>query len=705
VSEVRITERIERPATVADRLHAARRRRFVGRAAELELFRGALEAAEPPFSVLWVHGPGGVGKTMLLDVLAGAARDAGCDPVRLDLRGLEPSPPAFLRGLRDAFGVPDDPARRLAELRSAVLLLDTFEVAVALEGWLRDEFVPGLPAGVLVVIAGRRPPGEDWRREAGWGELLRVVSLRNLGPDDARRYLRLAGMAEDLDERVLGLTHGHPLALAMVVELLARGGAGEAPALELEAVPDVVARLLSALVEAVPSGRHRAALELAAHARFTTEDLVGAALGAEDAGEMFSWLRGLSFVEAGPYGLFPHDLARDVLDADLRWRDPAGYEDLHRRIRRHVVERINTTRGKSHERAVADLIFLHRRNPVTSAFWDWDSLGQAYADLLRPGDGEAILAMTERHEGPESAAIAAHWLERQPQGFVPIRGRESEPIGFLAQIALHAASEADLARDPGARAAWEQAKREAPPRPGDAVLMLRFMVDRDAYQAPSPAFNVVTTRCLQEWVGRPALAWYFITYGDAEAGAPLMGYIHFHRAPGADFEVGGRRYGVFARDWRRGGPEAWLDLMVERELGGETPPAAAASEPAAMVALSPPEFAAAVRQALRDLNRPAALARNPLLRARVVADRAGPSPGPEALAALLRDAVAALAGDPRGEKLVRALDRTYLRPAPTQEAAAELLGLPFSTYRGHLARGVERVVGWCWQRELYGPSG
>ncbi len=52
---------------------------------------------------------------------------------------------------------------------------------------------------------------------------------------------------------------------------------------------------------------------------------------------------------------------------------------------------------------------------------------------------------------------------------------------------------------------------------------------------------------------------------------------------------------------------------------------------------------------------------------------------------------------------MRALDRTYLRPAPTQEAAADLLGLPFSTYRGHLTRGVERVVDWLWQRELYGP--
>src|SRR5690349_9114088 len=56
--------------TVADRLKSARRRRFVGRAAELELLQGALAAAEPPFSVLWVHGPGGVGKTALLGEFA-----------------------------------------------------------------------------------------------------------------------------------------------------------------------------------------------------------------------------------------------------------------------------------------------------------------------------------------------------------------------------------------------------------------------------------------------------------------------------------------------------------------------------------------------------------------------------------------------------------------------------------------------------------
>jgi hypothetical protein len=70
----------------------------------------------------------------------------------------------------------------------------------------------------------------------------------------------------------------------------------------------------------------------------------------------------------------------------------------------------------------------------------------------------------------------------------------------------------------------------------------------------------------------------------------------------------------------------------------------------------------------------------------------------------LDEAVDALRDDPRDDKLVRALECTYLRPAPTQEAAAELLDLPFSTYRGHLTRGLQRVVDWLWQRELHGPG-
>ena len=170
-------------STVADRLKSARRRRFVGRAAELELFLGALAASEPQFSVLWICGPGGVGKTALMRALGEAAADADVPVVSLDVRTIEPSPPAFMAELARALGLPAEASAReaLAGSEPAVLLLDTFEAAGGLEDWLREQFVPALPARSLVVVAGRNAPGGAWRQDPGWGDLLRVVSLRNLG--------------------------------------------------------------------------------------------------------------------------------------------------------------------------------------------------------------------------------------------------------------------------------------------------------------------------------------------------------------------------------------------------------------------------------------------------------------------------------------------------------------------------------------------
>ena len=67
----------------------SRRQRFVGRAAEIELFRACLDAESPAFAVLFVHGPGGIGKSSLLDAFAVAGTpEAECDVVRLDARDL-----------------------------------------------------------------------------------------------------------------------------------------------------------------------------------------------------------------------------------------------------------------------------------------------------------------------------------------------------------------------------------------------------------------------------------------------------------------------------------------------------------------------------------------------------------------------------------------------------------------------------------------
>ncbi|MGH2523279.1 MAG: hypothetical protein ACRDH2_12310, partial [Anaerolineales bacterium] len=87
--------------------------------------------------------------------------------------------------------------------------------------------------------------------------------------------------------------------------------------------------------------------------------------------------------------------------------------------------------------------------------------------------------------------------------------------------------------------------------------------------------------------------------------------------------------------------------------------------------MSGSEFAEALRAALRDLTRPAALHGNPLLRSRLVVARAGPSAEEGArivaLQALLKEAAEALSKtSPREAKLYRAhpgAGRRTARPA------------------------------------------
>jgi hypothetical protein len=149
--------------------------------------------------------------------------------------------------------------------------------------------------------------------------------------------------------------------------------------------------------------------------------------------------------------------------------------------------------------------------------------------------------------------------------------------------------------------------------------------------------------------------------------------------------------------------DAWLELITERALAQEVTPTPMAEPP--LLVLSQQEFDQAARQALRDLHRPDLLRRNPLLRTRLLRDHAsGEEPDATTLETLVRAAVDALAEHPRDDKLWRAVEGTYLRPAATQERAAAALGLPFSTYRRHLAQGVDRLMAWLWDQEVYGSS-
>lgn len=698
---------------LAQRLNASRQNQFVGRTTEVALFRAALEADELPFNVLYVFGPGGIGKTTLMRTLTALSEEAQVATLYLDARNLEPTPESFLMALHLLLQLPPGvtATQALAERTDRlVIFLDTYELITPLDHWLSNTFLPQLSDSILTVIAGRRPLSPAWHADPGWRSLVRVVSLRNLSPDESASYLNKAHVPTEQHERIVTFTHGHPLALSLIADLFAQR---QEISFQPEAALDIVRTLVEQLARKVPGPAHRAALEACAMVRLMTEAILAEMLGIPDVHDLFDWLCSLSFVETGPQGVFPHDLARDSLAADLRWRNPDWYAELHKRARTYYLTRLQHTQGPEQQRYLFDLIFLHRDNPAVRPYFEWQaSGGNVMMDTFRPADEPGILALVRQHEGAESAQLAAYWIKRQPKGVLVARehgaGAGDLPAGLLVMVALHQISAEDAQVDPAVGKAWEYVQRHAPLRAGESATLFRYWMARDTYQAVSPVQSLLFVTIVRHYLTTPGLVYTIFPCLQPDFWMGVLTYADLLRVPELDFHVGSQVYGAFGHNWRTVPPLAWLALLGEREIANAsvTPPPPAV---APLMVLSEAEFANAVRDALRDLTRHNLLQANPLLRSRVVNDQASPQANQieriSVLQTLLKEAADTLQQTPRDVKFYRVLYHTYLHPAPTQEQAAELLDLPFSTYRRHLKTAIERVTDVLWQREIGGLTG
>jgi hypothetical protein len=691
---------------LAERLSVERHRRFVGRTSELELFQSAIAATELPFHVLYIFGPGGIGKTTLLWEFIRLCNATQTPVIYLDARTVEASPESFLNMLRFTMNLAttDSPLQVLAaQPDRQVLLIDTYEKLEPLDGWLRDVFLPQLPEHTLIILAGRQPPSSAWRMDLGWQILLRPLSLRNLSPEESQIYLTKHKIPAGQHQAVLEFTHGHPLALSLIADVFAQG---QDIRFQPEAVPDIIKMLLEKFLEEIPSPAHRMALDACALVRLTTEALLTEMLPLPNVHELFEWLRRLSFIESGLAGIFPHDLAREALLADLRWRNPDRYAELHRCARTYYITRLGQIQGQEQHRILFDFAFLHHKNPAVKPYLIWQESHRLSTDILRESDRPALLKMVTQHEGEESARLASHWLTQQPQGVLVIRDDEQQPAGFMLVLALQQASPEDLHADPATCAAWQYLHNYAPLRPGEAAIMFRFWMARNTYQAVSPVQSLIFIHCIQQFQTTDGLAFSFSPCAEPDFWAAMFTYSDLVRIPEADFEVGGRCYGVYGHDWRVVPHAAWRELMAKREVAAsaEAIPASSSSEP--LVVLSQPEFSEAVQDTLRHFCRPDALQTNPLLQSRLimkrVADKASKTERIAALRDLVQETVESLRSYARDAKLYHALNRAYLHPASTQEQAAELLNLPFGTFRRHLKAGIARVADILWQREISG---
>ncbi|HEX4252838.1 MAG TPA: BTAD domain-containing putative transcriptional regulator [Pseudonocardia sp.] len=529
---------------LADRLRAVRERGFVGRHGERERFASALAGEPSSFAVLFLHGPGGVGKSMLARRLADDAERAGRPVVRVDGRVLGSSVAAFEDAIRPARHTP-----------GMVLVIDTFERCEELEPWLRDDLLPGLPTDALVVIAGRNQPSSSWRADPAWTQALHTEPVRDLSQSEAAALLRARGVPPQLHGCVIDRVGGHPLALALAAEVT---NTGADPASVLDPNRNVIETLLIELVGTTPSPAHKLALQVCAHVRNTTEELLRKVMPGEDSSSLFGWLRGLPYVESGSHGLYPHDVVREALQIDLRWRDPGSHDAIERQVRDYVVNRLlanRVTPVQAHWLASA----LHGQGIEVPR-----SLAERAADptlelVPGPDDMDEMLGLATEVRGPHTAQLTEFWLARQPDSFrIFRRPGTGELLAFASRLLITTPAPDELEIDPVLAAAWTQGVAVRPPGPAEHVALVWTVVRPVGQRTDAPAngahrpdrseYGRPLSNLPKEGV-EPGLSWSFVASLDPDFWQPVMEYLERPRMAGTPV-LDGQQIGLFARDRR-----------------------------------------------------------------------------------------------------------------------------------------------------------
>jgi hypothetical protein len=651
------------PGAVLDRqLHDARMRTFHAREEELATLRKAMTERTGTFTVVHLYGPGGIGKSTLLHRFAEEARRAG-------------RPVVVLRPAQD------DVRWHPEGQAPPVVLIDELDRADQPAQWLRQTVLPTFPVGSLVVVVSRQAPPVAWRAELGWSDLLLPLRLGPFTPAESAALLRALHVPPARREGVLRACGGNPLALRVAAQTVANDPECTT---EEDLRRELALSISPQLIGDYPSVAHRQALEVCAHAATTNENLLRAVLPGADAGALFAWLRDLPFISSGARGLHPSDVVRNVVAAELRWRDADQFAAMHERVLGHLRTRARAAAGDAVAPAVADVIFAQRAERTAEpGCADLDDL-DVREDRYQTADRTELCELARRTEGAGSARLVAFWLDRQPAAFHVYR-RRGEPriVAFVGQLDLVRPSAEELRADPVVAAAWSRTHGSAALRPGERLSLVRFLVDGVAQPRPAELTTLLRTRVATPLICDDRVAWSVVAGPEHEGWPDRIARSH-SRDDARPIVVDDRSYQLFSV---HRGPSGMDDHPPARREHFTT--------------WNRTDFEQEVRRTLRSWRRPDQFADSALLRSRMVGD-AGYDDVVTALRQTFTAALDTLGSDPRQAKYHRVLVTTFLQGAPTQEAAAERLSLPFSTFRRHLNRGLDELCALLWKAENQG---
>jgi len=508
---------------------AADAERFTGREAELGAMRDLFDRATTS-RILYLHGPGGIGKSALLRAAARIAASEGFEVSSFDGRAL----PGDLGQLIDRILGDDDGSR--------VVMIDEADALGATLAPLRDGLLDTLPADSRIVFAGRTPPAPEWR-DRGSHTILIDLPLTPLDRAAASELLETSGVAAERRDEIIAWAQGSPLALT-VAAAVPSGRPGQAEAALEE-------RLTSWLAGRAMLDVDPAVLEVAALARVLDARLISAALPGHATRDAMRRLGELPVIQRLGGRLSLHPVLAAAIRARLRATEPQRYRDLVRRIALQLGSR---ARLGDIDALIELSLFVEdpRLQPTISN----RPSPTHYADALRAGEFAEFTragGFDREADGPELAA----WDERPPEIDFALRGSDGTAllvnkyvrVDRLPDLGPISSSLAETARragvDPERSFAGLSLFADAPA--ADLVEAARLSSGAFMYRSGMP--------------GLQAILMYFPAPGRHPGDAATLGYEVADAGPRT----------IAVADLRPGGAVDFVERVVLLELGIERP--------------------------------------------------------------------------------------------------------------------------------------
>jgi len=543
--------------SVSDRLAAAAGAALVGRAEERARLTALLAPHGP--AAVFVHGPGGIGKTTLV---TGTLAPLPLNRVSLDGRQMEPTVPGALAALGAALGGPVPPsataaAEQIAAAGIDVVVIDSFERLNLLDGWIRNELTSALPAAVTTLLVGRRGPNLAWRTAPGWRTLLGELVVGPLTAADVDQLLVAHGIGGDDAVRIRMFARGHPLAVVVAGEAVSRR-----PGLPLGsgAPAEVVEELFAVMLDDL-GPRERAVVEAASVLRRVTVPLLSAVVDDPDVEQAWRTLRALPFTVTTAAGVELSGPAAPVVLEALELRDPARVRTFRTRAARAILDSLGA--GPDWD-STADLLHLVQ-NPLIRNAYAPSGLAQYSAEQARSEDHDEIVAIVRRFAGDESARLAERWWEVRRDTFAVVRAADGSVAAFSVTAAVddRAGSAHD---DPLIRAVADHLRDEPMPSGSDAVVF-RWALGGQHGERPTPEVATLVIDLKRTYLQlRATLRRVYTVVTDWPAAAPVLRVMGFDLL--MEVAVGGRRFALACLDFGPGGVDAWIGRHVLAEQAG-----------------------------------------------------------------------------------------------------------------------------------------